>query len=103
MPKIFISYRRDDSAGMAGRIYDRLEARFGRENRFMDIDAMPLGVDFREHLHSAVGQCDVLLAVIGRNWFGRTAEGTRGWMTRRTSSGSRSKQPWPGTSSSSPC
>jgi formylglycine-generating enzyme required for sulfatase activity len=77
MPKIFISYRRDDSAGMAGRVYDRLEARFGRDNIFMDIDAIPLGVDFREHLHREVGECDVVLAVIGRNWFGRTAEGVR--------------------------
>jgi formylglycine-generating enzyme required for sulfatase activity len=77
MPKIFISYRRDDSAGMAGRIYDWLEARFGRDNLFMDVDAIPFGVDFREHLHNAVGQCDVLLAVIGRNWVGPTPEGTR--------------------------
>ena len=77
MPKIFISYRRDDNADMAGRLYERLEKQFGRENLFMDIDTIPLGVDFREHLQSAVGQCDVLLAVIGRNWFGRTAEGSR--------------------------
>jgi formylglycine-generating enzyme required for sulfatase activity len=77
MARIFISYRRDDSAGMAGRLYDRLEAGFGRDNIFMDIDAIPLGVDFRDYLQSAVGQCDVLLAVIGRNWFGRTAEGVR--------------------------
>jgi formylglycine-generating enzyme required for sulfatase activity len=77
MPKIFICYRRDDSAGMAGRIYDRLEARFGRENLCMDIDAIPLGVDFREYLQSAVEQCDVLLAIIGKNWFGRTPEGSR--------------------------
>jgi hypothetical protein len=77
MPKIFISYRRDDSAGMAGRLYDRLEARFGRDNIFMDIDAIPLGVDFRDYLQHAVGQCDVLLAVIGRNWFGRNPEGAR--------------------------
>jgi formylglycine-generating enzyme required for sulfatase activity len=77
MARIFISYRRDDSAGIAGRLYDRLEARFGRDNIFMDIDAIPLGVDFRKHLHGAVGECDVLLAVIGRNWFGRTPEGAR--------------------------
>ena len=75
MPKILISYRRDDSAGMAGRLYDRLETRFGRENVFMDIDAIPLGVDFRDHLRNAVGQCDVLLAVIGKDWFGRNAAG----------------------------
>jgi formylglycine-generating enzyme required for sulfatase activity len=77
MPRVFISYRRDDSPGMAGRLYDRLEARFGRESVFMDIDAIPLGVDFRDYLQNAVGQCDVLLAVIGRNWCKRTGEGAR--------------------------
>ena len=68
MPKIFVSYRRDDSEHITGRIYDRLEPRFGRNNVFMDIDAIPFGVDFREHLDRAVGQCEVLLAVIGEQW-----------------------------------
>jgi formylglycine-generating enzyme required for sulfatase activity len=77
MPKIFISYRRDDSAGMAGRLYDRLKARFGRKNVIMDIDAIPLGVDFRERLRRDVDQCNVVLAVVGREWFGRTPEGGR--------------------------
>jgi hypothetical protein len=77
MAKIFISYRRDDNAAMTGRIYDRLQARFGRKGIFMDIDTIPLGVDFRDHLHRAVGQCDALLAVIGRNWSGRTTDGNR--------------------------
>jgi formylglycine-generating enzyme required for sulfatase activity len=62
---------------MVGWLYERLEIQFGRENVFMDIGTIPLGLDFREYLRSAVGQCDVLLAVIGRNWFGRTAEGSR--------------------------
>ncbi|HUG90094.1 MAG TPA: protein kinase [Planctomycetaceae bacterium] len=68
MPRIFISYRRDDSIDIAGRIYDRLEGEFGREAVFIDVDAIPPGVDFREHLTSAVGACDVLLAVIGDEW-----------------------------------
>ncbi len=72
MPKIFLSYRRQDSAGVAGRIYDRLRARFGDDAIFMDIDAIPFGLDFREHISSAVNQCDILLAVIGRNWAGET-------------------------------
>ena len=38
MPKIFISYRRDDSAGHAGRLYDRLEGHFGQGQVFMDVD-----------------------------------------------------------------
>jgi TIR domain len=66
---IFISYRRDDSAGHAGRIKDRLEREFGDSCRlFMDVDAIPLGVDFTKHLTEEVANCDVLLAVIGRQW-----------------------------------
>jgi hypothetical protein len=59
MAKIFLSYRRNDSADAAGRIYDRLEACFGRDNVFMDVDTIPFGVDFRKHLRSAVNQCGV--------------------------------------------
>ncbi len=48
MPKIFISYRRDDSAGHAGRLYDRLVDRFGQGQVFMDVDAIRPGLDFVE-------------------------------------------------------
>ena len=72
MPKIFLSYRRQDSAGIAGRIYDRLRTHFGDDTVFMDIDSIPFGVDFREHIDAAVGQCDVFLAVIGPRWAGDT-------------------------------
>jgi hypothetical protein len=68
MPKIFLSYRRQDSIGVAGRIYDRLRAHFGDDAIFMDIAAIPFGLDFREHIRSAVDQCDILLAVIGPHW-----------------------------------
>jgi TIR domain/PAN domain len=66
--KIFINYRRDDSAGTAGRLHDRLAQTFGRNNLFMDVDHIPAGVDFVEHVHSQVAACDVFLAVIGPNW-----------------------------------
>jgi len=72
MSKIFLSYRRQDSIGVAGRIYDRLRAHFGGEAVFMDIDSIPFGEDFREHIDAAVGQCDVVLAVIGTRWAGET-------------------------------
>jgi hypothetical protein len=68
MGKLFISYRRDDSIGLAGRIYDRLAAHFGRDAVFMDVDAIPFGVDFCQHLSDAVSRCDVLLAIIGEDW-----------------------------------
>jgi hypothetical protein len=44
--KVFISYRRDDSAGHAGRVHDRLEREFGPHLLFMDVNAVPLGVNF---------------------------------------------------------
>jgi hypothetical protein len=67
-PKVFICYRRKDSAGHAGRVHDRLERDFGRDLLFMDVDAIPLGKDFVKVLHDEVAKCDVLLAVIGPNW-----------------------------------
>ncbi|MFI5461439.1 MAG: SUMF1/EgtB/PvdO family nonheme iron enzyme [Isosphaerales bacterium] len=72
MSKIFLSYRRQDSIGVAGRIFDRLRAHFGSDAVFMDIDSIPFGEDFREHIDVAVGQCDVVLAVIGTKWAGET-------------------------------
>ena len=66
--KVFISYRRDDSAGYAGRLMDRLDREFGRDLVFMDVDAIPLGTNFSKVLHEEVAKCGVLLAVIGPNW-----------------------------------
>jgi len=66
--RIFISYRRADSAGYAGRIYDRLAAHFGKDAIFMDVDTIAAGVDFVEVLENAVQSCDVLVALIGRQW-----------------------------------
>lgn len=66
--KIFISYRRSDSADISGRIYDRLIPKFGREAVFKDVDSIPLGLDFKEYLDKQVGECNVLLAVIGDRW-----------------------------------
>jgi WD40 repeat protein len=76
--KVFISYRRDDSAGQAGRIQDRLEREFGRDLLFMDVDAIPLGMNFVKVLHEEVAKCGVLLAVIGPNWLdARDEDGNR--------------------------
>jgi len=66
--KIFINYRRDDSMGTAGRLYDRLAQAFGRNNLFMDVDHIPAGVDFIDYLNSQVAECDVFLAIIGPHW-----------------------------------
>jgi TIR domain len=66
--KVFISYRRDDSAGYAGRVRDRLERELGRNLLFMDVDGIPLGTNFSKVLHEEVAKCGVLLAMIGPNW-----------------------------------
>jgi len=65
---IFVSYRRSDSADIAGRIYDRLIGKFGKNPVFKDVDSIPLGLDFKEYLDKKVGECDVLLAIIGDRW-----------------------------------
>jgi TIR domain len=76
MPTIAISYRRSDSSAIAGRIYDRLAAHYGENNVFMDIDNIPLGIDFRTHIHETLQRTDVLIAVIGMKWLVSNADGT---------------------------
>src|SRR5262245_36862704 len=66
--KVFLCYRRDDRAAFAGRVQDRLVQEFGRDLLFMDVDAIPLGVNFATALRDAVAKCEVLLAVIGPHW-----------------------------------
>jgi hypothetical protein len=66
-PTIFISYRREDSQHVTGRLYDRLKARFGG-NVMLDIDSLPLGLDFREHINRSLQDCKCVLAVIGDDW-----------------------------------
>ena len=76
--KIFISYRRDDSAGYAGRLFDHLTAHFGTQNVFMDIDTIQPGDDFRKIIQNAVGTCDVVLVMIGKQWLSiQDAQGRR--------------------------
>jgi TIR domain len=67
-PKVFISYRRQDSAGHAGRVHDRLQREFSADLVFMDVDAIRLGTNFSKVLHEEVAKCGVLLAVIGPTW-----------------------------------
>jgi hypothetical protein len=75
---IFLSYRRSDSADITGRIYDSLIAELGREPIFKDVDSIPLGVDFKQYLDQKVGECKVLLAIIGDEWVeARDAQGNR--------------------------
>jgi hypothetical protein len=78
MAKIFISYRRTDSAMVSGRIYDRLIAKVGRDNVFKDVDDIPPGVRFPAYIQESLRQCSVELLIIGRAWLSAPAEdGTR--------------------------
>jgi len=69
--KIVLSYRRDDAPGTAGRIFDRLAQHYGRESVFMDIDSIPIGVDFYDHIQEVLNGCNALIAIIGPRWIGQ--------------------------------
>ncbi|MDP9332726.1 MAG: tetratricopeptide repeat protein [Actinomycetota bacterium] len=75
---VFLSYRRDDSAGHAGRLADTLVQRFGSSRVFFDIGSIELGRDFLAATIEALARCSVVLALIGPRWLdARTAAGTR--------------------------
>jgi hypothetical protein len=73
MPKIAISYRRRDSQEIVGRILDRLVQRYGKDEVFIDIDNIPVGVDFRSHIDGVLQETEILVAIVGTRW--RAAEG----------------------------
>jgi hypothetical protein len=78
MPGVFLSYRREDSSGYTGRLFDILSARFGRENTYMDLDTIEGGDDFASVINQKIGVSDVLIAVIGDRWLTVTeANGAR--------------------------
>ena len=66
--RIFISYRRQDSQGSAGRLYDRLRERFGDGTIFRDVDTIGAGADFVKDIHDAIEKSDVVIVVIGNKW-----------------------------------
>lgn len=68
MSGIFLSYRRDDASGWAGRLYEHLVRDWGAGQVFMDIDAIEPGDDFREAIARTMQSCEVVLVVIGPNW-----------------------------------
>lgn len=68
MGAIFISYRREDSEGHAGRLFEVLAEHFGKTLVFMDVAGIEPGMDFRKAIDSNVATCSVLLAIVGRGW-----------------------------------
>ena len=79
--KIFVNYRRDDSAGDARGVRDGLSTKFGKANVFMDIDNLLPGERFDLKLDHALDTCDALVAIIGPRWMDQ--------MNARISSGER--------------
>ena len=76
--RMFMSYRREDSAYPANWLYARLTEHFGGGQVFMDVDYIELGDDFVEVITDAVGSCEVMLAMIGDRWLTITdADGKR--------------------------
>jgi hypothetical protein len=78
VPGVFISYRREDSAGYAGRLYDVLSTEFGKENTYMDLDTIEGGDNFTAVIDEKIGVSEALVAVIGTRWLTVTGkDGTR--------------------------
>ena len=77
LARVFISYRRQDSAASCGRIYDRLVAAFGTANVFRDIDSLVPGDLFAQKIRDCISQCDGVIALIGKSWLSVVDEGGR--------------------------
>ena len=76
--RIFISYRRSDSAGYAGRLYDFLKSYFGAERIFFDVDTIRPGVNFEQNITSELDRSDAMLVMIGNQWLdSRDPQGNR--------------------------
>ena len=75
MAAIFISYRREDSAGYAGRLYDILSSHFGDGEVFIDVDEIAAGQNFAKVIDETESGCSVLLVVIGKNWLAQGQDG----------------------------
>ncbi|NJL93569.1 MAG: TIR domain-containing protein [Anaerolineae bacterium] len=90
MSRVFISYRRQDSEGYVGRLYDHLSQHLRPEDLFIDVDSLQPGVDFVQALEDAVARCDILLAIIGPQWLSVVdGEGQRAWTSGTTLSALR--------------
>jgi hypothetical protein len=68
MISVFISYRRDDAGGHAGRLADRLVARFGAARVFMDVEDIQPGQNFQQTIEQTIAKCDHMIAVVGPRW-----------------------------------
>jgi hypothetical protein len=77
MSGVFLSYRREDSAGFAGRLADGLEAEFGAGSVFRDVDDIRPGEDFQLAIESQLRSVDAVLVLIGPRWLEARTDGAR--------------------------
>jgi len=71
---IFIGYRRDDTADVAGRIFDAMARRFGKQRVFKDVDNIGPGVDFGDYIKIVLPRCRVALVLMGPQWISSADE-----------------------------
>lgn len=70
--KIFVSYRRQDASGEAGRLVDHLQEIYGEESVFLDVETLEAGLDFVQAIEKALNSSKVLIAMIGPHWLNVT-------------------------------
>jgi hypothetical protein len=67
--RIFLCYRREDTSGHAGRLFDRLIDHFGEKDVFYDVSSIDAGTKWSDMIERQLDDCEVLIAVIGKRWF----------------------------------
>jgi hypothetical protein len=99
-PKVFLCYRREDTQGFARGIYESLAAKYGDKHVFRDIDSTPAGVRYSTWIQSRIGQCSVMVVLIGHTWASakdqvgrRRLELPTDWVRREIEEGLRLKVP----------
>jgi len=75
MTRVFVSYRREDSMAITGRLCDRFRDKFGGEKVFVDIDDIPYGANFVKAIEETLRTCHVVVVVIGDRWLGKRTRG----------------------------
>lgn len=95
--RYFLSYRRDDSKDVTLHLWEWLVRQVGSHSVFLDADGITPGIDYRDRIEDELNRCDVLLAVIGRNWLNIAhADGPKkvngAWTTRTITFASKSEQ-----------
>jgi len=82
--KVFISYRREDTASAAGRVYDRLAPLLVKSNVFFDVSTLGGGEDVAQRIASEIGNCDAALVFIGENGSNKRRKAARHGFSSRT-------------------